>query len=426
MKRQTEELATVELPSRHFLIRASAAVFITYLSMYAFRKPFTAATYDGLSFFNVDYKILLILAQLAGYTLSKFMGIGIISSLRADQRLTRLIQLMCVALSSLLLFGMTPPPFNIIFMFVNGIPLGLIWGIVFSYIEGRRSTELLGAIMASSFILSSGIVKAIGSIALEVLHVDEFWMPFFAASIFIPFLMFGIFLLSGLEPPEDADRLARTERVTMGKRERKKFKRRFGIGILLSVLVYMGLTIFRDLRDNFAVEFWKSSNVSKPTDLLIYTEIPISFTVLAIISLLTLVKQNRIAFFMHFAIVCVLGFVMLFITFSFRAGQMGSFSWVVLSGFAMYLPYIGYHTFFFERWIAYFRCKSNAGFLMYTMDAAGYLSSCFILLFRNFGASDVSWVDFFMNMAFIVGSMMIVLSILSFIYFRKKPVHEIT
>ena len=303
MERQTEALVTGEKPSRHFLIRASAAVFITYLSMYAFRKPFTAATYEGISFFNVDYKILLILAQLAGYTLSKFMGIGIISSLRADQRLARLIQLMCVALSSLLLFGMTPPPFNIIFMFVNGIPLGLIWGIVFSYIEGRRSTELLGAIMASSFILSSGIVKAIGSIALEVLHVDEFWMPFLAASIFIPFLMFGIFLLSGLEPPEDADRSARTERVTMGKRERKKFKRRFGIGILLSVLVYMGLTIFRDLRDNFAVEFWKSSNVSKPTDLLIYTEIPISFTVLAIISLLTLVKQNRIAFFIHFAIV---------------------------------------------------------------------------------------------------------------------------
>ena len=38
--------------------------------MYAFRKPFTAGTYQGLSLFGVDYKVSLIILQLIGYALS--------------------------------------------------------------------------------------------------------------------------------------------------------------------------------------------------------------------------------------------------------------------------------------------------------------------------------------------------------------------
>ena len=41
-----------------FILHASLAAFITYLSMYAFRKPFTAATYHGLKLWSIDYKIL--------------------------------------------------------------------------------------------------------------------------------------------------------------------------------------------------------------------------------------------------------------------------------------------------------------------------------------------------------------------------------
>jgi hypothetical protein len=53
-------------------------------------------------------------------------------------------------------------PYNVSFLFLNGLPLGMVWGAVFSFLEGRRFTELLGAGMASSFIASSGIVKATG------------------------------------------------------------------------------------------------------------------------------------------------------------------------------------------------------------------------------------------------------------------------
>ena len=43
--------------------------------MYAFRKPYTAATYDQIEEFGLDYKEVLILTQVIGYTISKFIGI---------------------------------------------------------------------------------------------------------------------------------------------------------------------------------------------------------------------------------------------------------------------------------------------------------------------------------------------------------------
>jgi len=61
--------------------------------------------------------------------------------------------LIIIAWLVLLLFALIPFPYNFWVLFFNGLPLGFIWGIVFSFLEGRRYTEVLGAMMASSFIL---------------------------------------------------------------------------------------------------------------------------------------------------------------------------------------------------------------------------------------------------------------------------------
>jgi hypothetical protein len=94
--------------------------------------------------------------------------------------------------------------------------------------------------------------------------------------------------------------------------------------------------------------------------------------------------------------------------------------WMILSGFAMYLPYIIFHTVYFERWIAYFKIKSNIGFLMYISDAAGYLGSTFILLFKNFNSYQISWIDFFKISALATSLLIILLSLLTYFYFKKQ------
>ncbi|MEC7264794.1 MAG: DUF5690 family protein, partial [Bacteroidota bacterium] len=76
-----------------FVLHASLAAFGTYFCMYAFRKPFSVATFEGLSYFGVNYKILLVIAQVIGYALSKFVGIKVISELKPNRRLMYLISL---------------------------------------------------------------------------------------------------------------------------------------------------------------------------------------------------------------------------------------------------------------------------------------------------------------------------------------------
>ena len=80
-----------------FVLFAGLAGFCAYFSMYAFRKPFTAATFDVVPGwdFALDYKIALVIAQVAGYALSKLIGVKVIAEMRAERR----------ALAILLLIG---------------------------------------------------------------------------------------------------------------------------------------------------------------------------------------------------------------------------------------------------------------------------------------------------------------------------------
>lgn len=401
------------------IIKAASAVFITYLSMYAFRKPFTAAQYNNIMLWGVDYKILLIITQLIGYTISKYFGIKIISELSANKRTITLITLMAVSWVSLLFFGIVPAPYNLPFIFLNGLPLGMIWGVVFSYIEGRRHTELLGVAMASSFIISSGIVKGVGSYLLLNLQVPEMWMPFFTGLVFLPVLFLGVYLLHSLSAPNEEDINARTERLPMQSKERKAFFKQFAPGIIFSVLIYVCLTVFRDLRDNFAVEFWNSIGMKNIPTMLVISEVPIAILVIIIIGSMIFIKNNKNAFFINFLIVFVGGLLLFLSTLLFYNQLITATLWMIIVGFSMYLPYIAFHALFFERWIAYFKIKSNIGFLMYVADAAGYLGSTLVLLFKNFNNTNYSWVSFFTFSAMITSVIIIILSFANYIYFKK-------
>ena len=405
-----------------FAIFAAVAAFVTYLSMYAFRKPFAAATFEGLGLWGLDYKTLLIIMQLVGYTLSKYIGIKVVAELRPARRIATLLWLMGTAWASLLLFGLLPAPLNAVLMLLNGLPLGMIWGIVFSFIEGRRFTELLGAAMASSFIVSSGLVKAVGRWVIENWGVSEHWMPLVTASLFVPLLLLGIGMLKNIAPPTPYDEQLRTARVPMDASARRGFLARFAPGVLLTVLIYVGLTIFRDLRDNFSVEFWQDAGYGKVPQLLALSELPIAFGVLICIGAMFTISNNRTAFFANFVIIVACGLLLVAATLLFKAHTMSALWWMLVAGFAMYLPYIAYHTFLFERWIAHFKQRSNIGFLMYVADAAGYLGSTGVLLYKNFGWPSQSWTGFFEISALAVGGLMIVLGGFAWLYFKRKTV----
>ena len=95
MKQLTPWLQRVNITV--FSLYATTAAFSAYTCMYAFRKPFTVATYDGLTWAGVDYKILLITTQVIGYMLSKFIGIKVVSELPPPRRAGGILLLMAGA-----------------------------------------------------------------------------------------------------------------------------------------------------------------------------------------------------------------------------------------------------------------------------------------------------------------------------------------
>jgi len=406
----------------YFSLYAIGAAFITYFSMYALRKPFTAGLYEGLSLWGINYKIFAITAQILGYTVSKFVGIKLVSELKSDQRIPAILILMAAAWMTLLLFGIIPAPYNALILFLNGLPLGMIWGVVFSFLEGRRFTELLGAGMSASFIVSSGIVKATGRDLIVSYGVSEFWMPFITGLIYLPFLIVGVYLLRAIPPPNEKDRLHRTDRVPMDFRARVEFFGMFSIGIILTVSIYIFLTIFRDIRDNFAVEIWNALGFANQPQLLATTEIPVAAGVLIIIGLMSYFKNNRTAFYLNFYMIILAGIMLLMTTHFYAIGLIHPVIWMILNGFSMYLAYIAYHTFLFERWIALFRYKSNIGYLMYIADAFGYMGSVSVLFVQNYLDLQINWLTFFQQLAVVTALAIISLAGGAIFYFHLKEI----
>ena len=220
-----------------------AAAFGTYFCVYAFRKPFTAATFEGLAYGGVALKALYVASQVAGYTVSKFVGIRVVSSMPPARRAGSIIGLVAVAQLALVLFGLTPAPWNAIWLFVNGLPLGLIFGLILAFLEGRRQTEALAAGLCASFILSSGVVKSVGRTLVVDHGIAEAWMPAVVGLLFLPPLLLFVALLSRIPPPGPEDVASRAPRQTMDGADRRSFFRRHAIGLVGLVAVYLLLTV---------------------------------------------------------------------------------------------------------------------------------------------------------------------------------------
>lgn len=409
-------------PGFVFVLHASLAAFGTYFCMYAFRKPFSVATFEGLSFVGVDYKILLVIAQVLGYALSKFVGIKVISELKPNRRLLYLISLIVLAEISLLLFAWVPAPYNIPFMFLNGFPLGMIWGIVFSYIEGRRFTDILGVVLSASFIVSSGVLKSVGLFVMNSWGVSEFWMPSVTGALFFVPLLICSFLLQRVPPPTPEDIANRTERIPMTATDRRNLVKRFMFPLLIIVLFYTFLTAFRDFRDNFARELWDSIGYQGDASVYSTSEIIIAVVVLLIIGTIFYVKDNFKALLTYHLLLILGTLVLVISTIMFQTGILDSFVWMVCTGFGLYICYVPFNCLFFDRFIATFKVKGNSGFLIYIADAFGYLGSILVLLYKNFGQANVSWLNFFVYGTYAVAVIGIVSTLVLYAHFvaRRK------
>lgn len=434
-----------------FNLFAASTAFSTYFCMYAFRKPFSAALYhdpdtgEDLQLWGtqIGLKTAFVISQIMGYALSKFLGIKFCSEMTRARRAIALVVLIVLAEAALLLFAVLPPNGKVFAIFLNGLPLGMVWGMVVWYLEGRRASELLLAGLSCSFIISSGIVKDLGLWLMDDFGVTEYWMPLTIGYLFLPLFLLSVWLLDQLPEPTEADIAERMQREPMDATHRVSFARHFLGGLVALMLFYFFLTAYRDYRDNYGVEMLMELGLrqANATDRLgepqaaavavdatptrnqikhvfTRTEIPVAFGVLASLAALSLIRSNQWALLAMFALMTLGTILMGVSTLLFRKmGAIDAYTWIILVGFGAYLAYVPFGSMLFDRIIASTHVVGTAVFAIYVADAIGYVGSIFVQIYKDFFAQGETRLEFFCGLSYFISILGTVCLITSCIYF---------
>ncbi|MBC7408135.1 MAG: hypothetical protein H7339_07075 [Arcicella sp.] len=399
---------------------ASVTAFFTYMCFYPFRRAYTAATYENLVFIGVNFKILIITAQVLGFAVSKGLGIKYVSEMLPKNRSRNLLIMIILSLFCYLFFALTPAPYNLFFIFLASLPLGMVYGTILGFLEGRKTTDLLVAVLTASFIMGSGFAKSIGKWVMTSLEVSQFWMPFVACAIMI--VPFGIcaWLMGQITPPNQEDKENRTERKPMQNSDRKAFIKEFALSMTIFVVSYVLLTSFREFRDNFTPEIWKLLGYGNNSAIFTQTETPIAIIVLLIMASMRWVQNNYKAFVIIQLLMLAGGVLIGISTLLFQQKILSPVAWLTTLGLGVYLAYAMCNSLYFERMIAAFKKSGTVGFLITFADYYAYMGSILVLFYKNFFQKSINYLDFFIILSYFISVIYVILVALSMWSLRVK------
>ena len=408
-------------PKAVLTLYASIAAFSTYFCMYAFRRPFSVATFDEIAFLGspIGLKTAVVLSQLIGYAISKFLSVKFCSEITWERRSRAILGLIGIAWLALLVYGPLPGPVKVAAIFVNGLCLGMIWGLVTGYLEGRTTSEILLAALSCSFIIGSGMTKDVGKWLMANQGTSESWVGFVTGAVFVLPLILAVYLLNQIPRPTMDDEAQRVHRQPMNRAERWRFIKTFLPGMVMLMAVYFLLTAYRDYWDSFGEELFKDLGYSDTPGIFTKTSMPIAFGVMVCMAALAFFKDNRWGLAGVFVIMTSGILMVVGATLAFQAGMLGGVPWMILIGLGAYLAYVPFGSVLFDRIIAETGTVATAVFAISLADALGYTGVVSVYLYKEFFAGDASRLNFFIGLTYLMAAVGAVCLIGSCIYFLR-------
>lgn len=416
-------------PRFFFVVFSSIAAFSAYLSMYAFRKPLSASDYnniESLTLFGTefDFKAIALISQLLGYMTSKFLGVKFASEAPFARRAPRVLGLIAFAGLMLIMFAITPAPYNLIFLFFNGLPLGMVWSMLFGILEGRRVTEFLGLAMSISVIFASGWVKAVGLWTIQSLGVPEFWMPAFTGGLFIPLLLFSLALLFCLPPPDEQDIAQRTARAPMSRNDRRRFFKDYSWGVVALVGSYVCLITYRGLRDDFMDLILADLGYKLQASDFAGIETRVGLVVIVVLCSLWFFKSNRFAVWSCMGLIAIGSIITGVSTVLMQNGTLGPKAFFIVNGIGLYIAYVPLQSILLDRLLASLETVATAAFLIAVADAFGYVSIVCIYLTKNVYLEvtdkEINWAQLLICVSYVVAFVVPIGMAFCAFYFDKK------
>lgn len=400
------------------ILWAGGAALLSYSLVYALRKPYTAASFEGLTFMGSDYKVAVTTIQILGYVIAKFFGIKIISELKKENRFRFFVGSAILAELALVGFGLLEAPYNVAAMFVNGLSLGCMWGVISSFIEGRKVTDILASLLGVSMVFSSGVAKSFGLFAMNEMQIDQFWMPAVIGGFALPLLVFMGYMLKRLPQPTAEDIALRNERVVLDGKGRVALFRKYAPILTLLFIGNFMLLVLRDIKEDFLVNILDMSNQS--SWLFARIDTIVTLIILGIFALFAFFRSNIRALLWLMTLVIAGCLTMTYVSFHYETLDLKPVTWLFIQSLSLYIAYLTFQTIFFDRFIACFRIKGNVGFFIALIDFIGYLGTVTLLSTKEFLNIELEWFALFNHIAGFVGATCSVLFIVASILIHRK------
>lgn len=380
---------------------AGGAALLSYSLVYALRKPYTAASFEGWDFWGIDYKVAVTTIQILGYLVAKFFGIKLISELKREKRFRFFVSSAVLAEFALLLFGLLEAPYNALAMFLNGLSLGCMWGIIFSFIEGRKITDMLASLLGVSMVFSSGLAKSFGLYVINDLGIAPFWMPALIGIVALPFLIFMGYMLKCLPHPTDEDIQLRNERVVLDHKGRMALFRKYAPILSLLFIGNFLLLVLRDIKEDFLVNILDMKGQS--SWLFAQVDTVVTLIILGIFGLFIFFRSNIKALMCLMMLVVTGCLTMTYVSANYETLNLSPVAWLFVQSLSLYIAYLTFQTIFFDRFIACFKIKGNVGFFIAIIDFIGYVGTVSLLSIKEMFKVDLEWFALFNKMAMTVG-----------------------
>lgn len=387
-----------------FTAFAAAAAFTTYFCAYGVRKPFDAVTFTGERFpgTRLDLKTACVLGQIIGYLISKYLGARVCSEVSSGRRAGVLLGCVLWAQVALVLFAVLPPGLKPVAMLANGLPLGMVWGLIVRYLEGRRSSDVLLVAMSTSFILAGAVAKDVGLFLITDVGIVEEWMPAVAGLLFLPPFLAGVGCLHRLPPQSAADIATRSRRIDMTATSRREFLRQLGPAVIPLFGAYLLLTAYRDFREHYGREIFLGLDYPVSVGLFTRADRWALLGTLVALAALNAIGSHRRALGVVFAFVLG-GFGLIgAATAAFETGWLTGLGWMSLVGLGLYLAYIPFGVVLFERVMAATRFPGTSVFVVQLADGIGYTGSVALQLYRDLAHPGVGRLEFFLPLSYAV------------------------
>ena len=109
-------------------------------------------------------------------------------------------------------------------------------------------------------------------------------------------------------------------------------------------------------------------------------------------------------------------------TWAYDCGWIAGRSFMTLVGLGMYLAYVPFGCVLFDRLQALLGSAGNAIYGIYLTDAVGYTGAVSVMLYKDLGSPQLSFLEFFMGFAYFTSALCVLCFLLSlWAFLRASP-----